>query len=101
MKLLLVSIILLSIAVNACSHSTIHYYDNQKCANNNFTIDRRDYKKITSVAGFKLRISNNTLIDVDLKSIANFVQPRDLEETPALWPDEVRFHPWAICHIAF
>ncbi len=101
MKFLLISFMLLSLLMNACSHSPSQWSLNRAYRDNSFTIDRHDYKKITSTVGIKLRLSNNAMIDLDLRSIANFVQPKNIEESYNFWIEQDYARPWAVCHISF
>lgn len=93
-------ITLVFLIFNACSHST-HIISKKKSSNINFTLEEKDFLKNGYAEIFQLHLSSNTKINIDLRSIADFVQPIILDQTPKLLSDEIEMHPWAFFRISF
>lgn len=89
------------LCADACSHSTTIRFNHGNSDLVNFTSENKDFIKKTSANRLHLRVSKNTVIDVDIKSIAGFVQPSDIDQNKRYWPDDYDLQPWAFCSIYF
>ena len=99
---IIVKILLIFILLScACSHTTSIRFENDNFSSGNLTVDDRDFNKRTSNDGLCLQLSRNAMINVDLKSIANFVQPMTISQNQNFWPNRNDIHPWALCNISF
>jgi hypothetical protein len=85
----------------ACSHTTSLRYKNNNFHSGDLTEDNKNLKKRTTNDGLCLQVSRNTMISVDLKHIANFVQPVESNQNQIFWPNKNDIHPWAFCNISF
>lgn len=102
MKILLqiLPIVLLFLIFSACSHSS-HLTSTKKVNDTKFTLENKTVLKRSHVNMFQVRLSSNTTINVNVKSIADFIQPISINQTPKLLFDGVDMHPWALCTISF
>ena len=86
---------------SACSHGKsiqpVIIQSNHK----SFTLDNRDYIGKKSLIGVRLHLSKNTMINFNLRSIAEYIQPSDIEKENRFYLQEVETQPWALFEISF
>ncbi|MGD9211166.1 MAG: hypothetical protein PVI90_10340 [Desulfobacteraceae bacterium] len=100
LSLFLLCLILLLFTCS-CSQSTSVKLVRKNTGYHNFTLDSRDYIGNKSIVGLRLYLSENTMIDLNIKTIADFIRPADIEQNKRLYPEEIEIQPWALCEISF
>lgn len=97
---ILICLLLLSLT-GACSHSTFNRFSSGSFNHPNFALDNRDYIGNSTIIGMQFHLSQHTLINFNIKSIADFIQPSDFKQNNKLSPEEIKTQPWAFCEISF
>ena len=93
--------LMLLLFTGACTHSKAIRFSAGHLNNPKFTIDSRDYIGKRSIIGLRLHISQNTILNLNIKSIADFIQPSDIDQNNTLSLDNIEIQPWALCEISF
>ena len=100
MKLFVKILLVLLLFVCGCSHTTtIQFANNHRYGS--FLTDSRGLQVRSSTSTLQLKLSKHTKINVDLKSIAAFVQATDINQNQYFQPDESHIQPWAVCNFSF
>jgi hypothetical protein len=100
MKLLEKILLVLLLFSCACSHTTTNQFANIP-HDGSFLTDNRGLQVRSSTSTLQLKLSQHTRINLDLKSIATYIQSTDFNRDQYFQPDEINNQPWAVCHISF
>jgi ABC-type transporter MlaC component len=93
--------LLIMVCTDACSHSTATRFNHENVDAINFTIENKDFLKKANPNKLHFHITRNMDINVDIKSIADYVQPIVIDQSKKYWPDDYDLQPWAFCSIYF
>lgn len=85
----------------SCSHSTSIQRTEGRYGGTDFTLNNKDFLKKIHIKGLRLRLAPNAMINVDIRTIADFVHPIGIGENHNLGPNDINMQPWALCNILF
>jgi hypothetical protein len=100
MKLLAKILMVLLLFSCACSHTTTNQFAGNHYGGR-FLTDNGGLQVRSSSNTLQLKLSQHASINVDLKSIAAYVQSTDINRDQYFLTDEGNNQPWAVCHISF